>query len=213
MIRCKTKPAAGSVCAIGNYDPNSPLLYCTRWRCNLKGLSRDRGWAIFAENLRASPLIKVIKWDHFQTDPCRWTVFLTIPIRAQERKNAHQREKSKNSSDSYFEELDNLSGGWRLLMELGIFSRCLTEIYSVAIFNDKQFELFRIFFRNAIWLVFDLRLRTLGSSKAYRAQPPEWVWVFKCLSLLKVFLDPDPYFDRGSLYKSLVWLLPVARTV
>jgi hypothetical protein len=56
LVRCKTKGAAGAVCAmairflIANY--------CWRRHCNFKGLSQAGKRAKLAENLRASPFNK-----------------------------------------------------------------------------------------------------------------------------------------------------------
>ncbi len=82
LVRCKTKGAVGAVqCA-----PSVPLAirclianYCTRGRCNFKGLSRDGGWADFSKNLRAS-----LFNDDLLNDPnFGWTVPLILFSRPQ----------------------------------------------------------------------------------------------------------------------------------
>ncbi len=56
-VRCKTKAAAGSLCGIGNKDPNSQLMY---------EMALDGEQAKSVENLGASP---------FNKDPMKGTTF------------------------------------------------------------------------------------------------------------------------------------------
>jgi hypothetical protein len=79
LVQCKTKVAAGAVCAIGSEVPkrNNQLLYKKAPAITLNGSHRLRG-ARNPLKIRAPfPLIKTFRMSKFRPDPSGWT----IPLR------------------------------------------------------------------------------------------------------------------------------------